>query len=252
MDEQSASPETLPPPSSFISRASNVFASPGEVFSELAVQPVQTTSWLIPLILMMVMMVGTSAFLLTNDTLRNQVLEKQHEAVQKMVDQGKLTQEQADKQLEMMEGSKLVLIFGSITTFGMSIVVFFAVPLVVWLAGMMLMQYHGGYFKIVEMFGLTVPIGFLGGIVTVFLMNIFMTMYASPSGWLLIMQSYDPKNFLHNILSAINIFTLWQVALLGLGLSKLSGKSTGTGMGVAFGLWAVVVLVIVGISSAFR
>ena len=252
MEEQFVAPETLPPPTSFFTRFSNVFASPGELFAEVAVQPVQLSSWLIPLFLSILLMVGTTMLIFSNDSLRTQALEKQREAIQKMINEGKITQEQADKQLQMMEGSKLMLVFAGAAALGMSLIVFFAIPLIVWLAAMMMLKYHGGYFKIVEAYGLTVFVSFLGGIVTIMLMNIFQSIYASPGGWLLLAQSYDSKNSVHTLISAVNIFYLWQVALIGIGLSRLTGKPAGAGMGVAFGLWAVVVLVIVAIGAIFR
>jgi hypothetical protein len=41
----------------------------------------------------------------------------------------------------------------------------------------------------------------------------------------------------------LNIFTLWESAVIGIGLAKLSGKSTGMSMGVVFGLWLIWVLI---------
>jgi hypothetical protein len=252
MDEQTPAVETLPNPSSLFTRISNVLASPGEVFSELAIQPVQTSSWVIPLFLMIIIMVGSVVFMFSNATLRNQALEKQREAVQKMVEEGKVTQEQADRQTQMMESSSIVTVFAAGSALGMAVIIFFLIPFVLWICAKLFLHFGGGYLKIVEMYGLTAIVGFLGGIVTILMMNIFGTMYASPGGWLAIMQSYNPNNFVHNIISAINIFTIWQVTILGIGLAKISGKETGKGMGLAFGLYAVLVVVIVGFGQIFK
>jgi hypothetical protein len=252
MDEQTPAVETLPNPSSLFTRISNVFASPGEVFSELAVQPVQTSSWMIPLLLMIIMMMGTTLFMFSNETLRNQAMEKQHQAIQKMVDEGKLTQEQADQQEQLIAGSKLVTIFAAGGALGMAVVIFFVIPFVLWICAKLFLHFGGGYLKIVEMYGLSSIIGFLGGIVTALMMNIFGTMYASPGAWLAIMQSYNPQNFVHTIISAINVFSLWQVAIVGIGLAKVSKKETGSGMGLAFALYVILVLVIAGIGQMFK
>ncbi|MFI5251475.1 MAG: YIP1 family protein [Bacteroidota bacterium] len=252
MDEQTSAVEALPKPSSLFTRISNVFSSPGELFAELALQPIQTSSWMIPLLLSIIMMVGSTVLIFTNDTLRNQALEPQREQMQKMVSEGKLTQEQADRAVEMTTGSKLGTIFAAVSVFGVAVVIFFAIPLVVWLSAQLFLQYKGGYMKIVEMYGLTTFIAFLGGVVTILMMHIFLSIYATPGAWLALMQSYDRHNPVHNVINAINIFTLWQVALVGVGLSKSSGKPTGNGMAVAFGLWAIVVVVIVSVSAIFR
>jgi hypothetical protein len=251
MDEQTSAVNALPHPSSFFTRMSNIFAAPGEVFSELAVQPVQTSSWMIPLLLMVLIMAGSTLFMFSNELLRNQALEKQREAVQKMVDEGKLTQDQADAQSRILEG-KIVTISatGAAVVFG--VIIFFAIPLVVWICAKIFLKFGGGYLKIVEMYGLSSIVGILGGVVTILMMNIFGSIHASPGAWLAIMQSYDPRNFVHTVISAINVFTIWQVAILGIGLAKVSQKETGTGMGVAFGLYVVVVLVMAGFAQLFK
>jgi hypothetical protein len=53
------------------------------------------------------------------------------------------------------------------------------------------------------------------------------------------------------ILSQLNVFSLWQMAVLGVGLSKVSGKSTGTGVGLALGLWIVWVVLMTFIGKLF-
>jgi hypothetical protein len=68
-------------------------------------------------------------------------------------------------------------------------------------------------------------------------------MYASPSAALAVLSSYSPKNSMHRLLSSLNIFSIWQMVFVGIGLAKFSGKSLGTGIGVAFALWVVWVLV---------
>jgi len=41
------------------------------------------------------------------------------------------------------------------------------------------------------------------------------------------------------LFASLNIFSIWEAAVIGIGLSKFSDKPTGTGMGVAFALWIV-------------
>lgn len=68
-------------------------------------------------------------------------------------------------------------------------------------------------------------------------------MYASPGGALAVLNNFNPKNTTHRLLSSLNIFTIWQMVVVGIGLAKYAGKSSGTGIGVGVGLWIVWVLV---------
>jgi hypothetical protein len=65
------------------------------------------------------------------------------------------------------------------------------------------------------------------------------SMAATPSGALALLGSFDPTNKFHMLLASLNIFSIWQTAVIGIGLSKLSDKQTSAGMGVAFALWIV-------------
>jgi hypothetical protein len=117
--------------------------------------------------------------------------------------------------------------------------IFFGVSLLLWLAGKYMMAMPGGYKKMLEVFGLASLIGVLGSIITLLLMNVMNSFYASPSGALLVLDSFDSANKMHRLLSSLNIFTVWEMAIVGLGMSRISGKSVGTGMGISLGLWAV-------------
>ena len=57
------------------------------------------------------------------------------------------------------------------------------------------------------------------------------------------MSQYDTANHFHKLLSTLNIFSIWQAAVIGLGIAKLSDKSVGTGLGISFALWAVWIVI---------
>ena len=95
-------------------------------------------------------------------------------------------------------------------------------------------------------------IGWLGAVVTLLLMYVFDSLYASPGAALAVLSSYDSHNTVHKILSQLNIFSLWETAIIGIGLSKISGKSAGMGMGVSYGLWALWSIIAVTLGIGFR
>jgi hypothetical protein len=119
----------------------------------------------------------------------------------------------------------------------------FVGALFLWLIGKLALKAQAGYGKYLELWGASMWIGMLGGIVTLLLLMAFNSMYASPSAALAVLSNYSPKNSLHRFLSSLNVFSVWQMIVVGIGLSKFSGKSLGVGIGVAFALWVAWVLI---------
>ena len=75
------------------------------------------------------------------------------------------------------------------------------------------------------------------------MMNLMNSLYAQPGGAYFLMDSFDSNDFGHNVLASLNLFTVWQVAVVGIGLSAVARKSAGQGMMLSFGLWIVWVIV---------
>ncbi len=62
----------------------------------------------------------------------------------------------------------------------------------------------------------------------------------------------DPSShFLYSIATSLDIFTIWILALTGLGYACVTKLKTGTCMAVIFGWWVIVVLVGAGFSAMF-
>jgi hypothetical protein len=62
----------------------------------------------------------------------------------------------------------------------------------------------------------------------------------------------DPSShFLYSIATSLDVFTIWVIALTGLGYASVTKLKQGTCMAVAFGWWAVVVLGGAGFAALF-
>jgi hypothetical protein len=244
--------QTTVTPSSFMTRATGVFASPGEVFQEVASAPVQTSSWMLPYIFSLLITVVFTVALFNNPSLRQQILEPQQQKMQKQVDAGKMSQENYDKAVSMMESPAMFYAFGIIGSVIFVSAAIFGAPLVIWLAVKWVLKAAVPYKKMLEVYGLTIMVGLLGAIITLLLMHVFDNVHASLGGSLLVMNHYDQDNIGHNLLASLGVFGLWQTALVGMGISKVTGKSSGTGMGLAFGLFALWVIVSSALGLAGR
>jgi len=230
----------------------NVFSSPGEAFQGLRESESRATLWLIPLILMILLASISTYVVLSNDTLKGQVLESRDRAIQKQVDAGKMTQEQADRQKGAMEsmGGMFVAI-GIVTNVIFITVGLFAAGLFLWLAGKLALKSTAGYGKHLEAYGISCWIGLLGGIVTLLMIIGLNSIYASPGAGLAVYASFDPLSTTHKILASLNIFSVWQAIVIGIGLGKLADKSSTFGIGVALALWVLWVIVQIVLQSIF-
>jgi hypothetical protein len=218
----------------------NVFSSPGDAFEGLRESESKASFWFLPLIILIVLASATTAIIFSNDTLKGQILESRNEAIQKQVDSGKMTPEQADRaksQMENMGGMFVAIgIIGSVIFLS---IVFFGASLVLWLVSKLALKSTAGYGKYLEMYGISSWIGILGGVVTALMIVGLNSMYASPSAALAVYSTFDPMNTTHKILATINIFSIWQAIVVGIGVGKLGSKSASVGIGVALGLWVV-------------
>jgi hypothetical protein len=222
----------------------NVFSAPADAFEGIRTSPARASVWLIPLILLIVLSATSIWTVFSNDTLRDQALQVQRERIQEQARTGKITQEQADQALEgMSRGGGMMaaigIVFGAITL----TIVFFLTAVVFWLVGKFALKAEGGYGKYLELWGASQWIGILGGIITLLMIVAMNSLYATPSAALAVVQHFNQHDTTHRILASLNVFTLWQMIVVGIGLAKFAGKPSGTGIGVALGLWVVWVLI---------
>jgi hypothetical protein len=236
MEEQ----QPLPSAPSLGTTFMDVFTSPSEVFQALKGTASSPMLWVAPFIATLLLVIFSVVTIFTNEALKTEMKEIQSKSIQKMVDQGKLTAEQAEQaeaRTESMGG--MMIVFGIIGGVISLSAFFFCGALILWLANKYILHSPVGYGKHLEMYGIASWIGVVGGIIAVLMMAGLGSMHANPSGSLLVMSSYDTTNHLHKLLSALNIFTIWQTVIIGFGLAKFSDKSGNAGLSLAFGLWAV-------------
>jgi hypothetical protein len=247
------SPTPLPleevqrPASSLAGRLLNVFAAPGEVFEEIRSSAPSTANWLVPLLLACLVGVGYSFAVFSQESILHSMRDAQEKTMQRRVDAGKMTREQADQALAVSEqfmGPTLMKVFGSVGAVVANCVMLFLVALIIWLLGRWAFKDRFPYLKAMEVAGLAGTINILGGIVAM-LLAVVMGNIAMTPGPVLLVHEFDPTNKLHAFLAQLNVFMLWYIALLSIGLAKLCRVAYGKAAIWLFGVWAVLVAVIV-------
>jgi hypothetical protein len=177
----------------------------------------------------------------TNETVRSQIYDMQAKGFQDAVESGRMTQQQADQIRDQMEqtGIGMWMAFGSIPILIFTALFFFVGALFLWLASKIVWKTQLKYGKYLEVYGLATWIGVLGALVYMGMVLGMNSMWSTPSLGLLFMDSYDPSNTMHKFASAINVFSVWQAVVTGIGLSKLAGKPSNAGIILAVVLWLV-------------
>ncbi|HAL56796.1 MAG TPA: hypothetical protein DCP63_10045 [Bacteroidetes bacterium] len=229
----------------------NVFSSPSDAFAGLRNTPARGSVWIIPMLITILLTAGFTYVMFSNETLKEQALEAQRKAIEERVASGSMSQADADRAAEGMEQmGGMIMVIAMVSAVVVMAVVFFAAALVLWLAGKLVLKSPAGYAKYLEVYGLSNWIGSLGLIVTILMAVAMNSLYATPSLGLAVFSEYDSANTLHRVLSAINVFGAWQMIIVGIGMSKLSDKSTGMGIGLAAVLWVIWIAIAVALGFA--
>jgi hypothetical protein len=229
-------------------RLLSVFATPGDVFDELKVRRPAAANWLVPVLLGCVMGIVYCLVVFSNDAVIHSLQELQEQTLrgklQKKVDAGQMTREQVDGAVAMAQRFSeptLMKVAGSVGVVVASFGSVFLVGLLIWLVGTRVFKAHFEFMTAVEAAALAGMIGLLGTLIRMLLALVTGNMAMTP-GPVLLVRDFNPADRVHLVLAQLNVTTLWYLAVVALGLSKLGGASYGKAAGWVFGVWTVVVL----------
>jgi hypothetical protein len=248
---QEPPPANSVPVTSLAARLMNVFAAPTEVFEEIKASRPTTANWLVPALITAVVMAASMVIVASQPGIQQKIREQQDQAIEKQVQAGRLTRQQADQQQAMMEkfGSGTLLKAGAGVVgviFGIGRVFWWAT--VLWLLGRWLLRIRFRYGKAMEAAGIAGMIGVLGMLVKLLLQVNLSNPSASPS-LALAVGEFDGKNPTHLLLAALDVFQVWQAGVLGCALARLAGLPFLRGAFVMFGFWIVLQLLLIGLGA---
>jgi hypothetical protein len=243
--EETQRPETTGqagvPKTSLGARLTNVFVAPGEVFEEVKGSPATPVNWIAPLGIAIIVGVVYTLVVFSQPAVLQGMKEAQEKRMQQQVTAGKMTQKQADAASDMADRfmtPAMLKIFGIIGCVIANPAFLFLLAGVLWLIGRHGLNGHFGYMQTVEVTGLSLMISVLGTVISMLLAVIYGNPAMTP-GPILLVGHFEPGNRLHAVLAAPNVMTLWYIAVLAAGLSRLSGRRFVPAAAWLFGLWAV-------------
>lgn len=125
--------------------------------------------------------------------------------------------------------------------FFVTALMFFIFTAIVFFFGRVIFKSEMSFIQSMEINGLASMIAVLGTVLTTLLTVIYGKLGMTP-GLILLIGQYNPTNKLHIILSVLNLTSLWYIAVLALGLSRLSGGSWIKSAFLIFAVWALFTL----------
>ena len=232
---------------SLAARLMNVFATPGDVFEEVKNTRRRTSNWLVPALIGSVVGALVAIVMFSQPNIRQQLREKQEQALEQQIKDGKLTRQQADQAIAVIEkftGPTMMAIFGSAGAVATSFIRLFWWGLVLWLLGRWFLKVRFDYLKAVEVAGLASMITVLGMIVSMLLIVNLGKMFSTLSLGLAV-GDFDEKNKSHLLLGAVNVFNFWLIGVLGAGLARLAGVPFLRAALLVLGYWIAASLLLI-------
>jgi len=231
----------------------NVFAAPGEVFDEIKTAPHRATNWLMPALLLIALSWISGWLIFSQPSVQQQMRDISNKAIDRQVEKGKLTSAQADQARTAAE--KFGTVGYKIAGVAVPVLTAFITPfwggLVLWLVGSFVLKAPFPYLKAVEIAGLANMILILDVVVRTLLVLITGNLFATPS-LALVIRDFDPQNTLHSMLALVNVMAFWLLAVRSIGLARLTGASVAKTAAWVFGIWIVLMGMMIGFGAAMR
>ncbi|MEW6512034.1 MAG: YIP1 family protein [Bacteroidota bacterium] len=241
---------------SFTDKLVGIFASPGELFVSVARNPVANSNWVVPTVILALVGALLGFVVMNNPVIADQIqqmaTQQMDEQFQKAIREGRMTQEQADQARSQAEsfGKTGIMVSSIAGPLIGPFIALFAWSLVYWLLGKAVMKASTPYLKVSEVYGLTNYIALLGAIVTTIMMIGMEKFTASPSAAVFI-SDFSPMDTWHRAASALNIFTFWQLGVIGIGLARIFQRDTAKVVVLIAAIWVLWTAALIFGLSAF-
>jgi hypothetical protein len=239
-------PLVAPPPHamSLAARLLNVFAIPGEVFAGVKASRVSVGNWVLPALLSAVVGVLATIIIVSQPEIQRQMREaigRQAKALEQQVKAGKVKQADADRSLAVTRAitqPATLKVLGSMAAAAVGVARVFWWAFILWLLGRLFLKARLGYLKTLEVAGLALMISVLGAVVTLLLTVNLSEVFAKPS-LALVVSDFDARRKSSLLLGTANVFSLWLVGVLSVGLARLAGVPFLRAAWFVFAAWVI-------------
>ena len=227
-------------------KMTGIFTEPSSTFEKIAKFPVKTVDWLLPVLILLVVAAITQILVMSNEEIYYQARQKQIQQIEKTFDQlvenGQMTREQADQQLERarermeMGRGPLGWILQTVGIFFVGFIFFFLVALIYFLFAKFAFKGDGGYTSVLVASGLTSYIVIIQIALAAILSMAFGRLLNGVS--IAALGDIDKSTFVGFVLGKIDPFSIWAYSIVSIGLAKMfRSDSTTKYFILVFGVW---------------
>ena len=222
-------PKVAPPPvidpqkrpgMSLLARLLNVFAVPGEVFTELRFSPHRASNWLVPAALSAVVGLISVFALLSQPSIQQQFRDRQTRMIEDQIKAGKMTPQERSV-AERFTGPAMLKAVGGAGAVAGSFLSVLWWGFVLWWLGRRMLRVQLAYGKTLEVAGLATMIDVLGGLVAMLLMINFGRVGAIPS-LAMVVKDFEATRKSPLFAVIAYVFAFWVVGVRSIGLAKLT------------------------------
>lgn len=233
-----------------------IFSEPSKTFETISKFPVKTIDWLLPFLFLMILAGIIRSVAMLNPDVIYETKKQQVEVFDKMVKEGKMTQEEADKAIEGVEKSFEFMskpvgwVINIISSIVFGFTFFFLIAGIYFLFVKFLLKGEGTYQHVLVASGLTSYISMIqiliGGILTFLLGKIIMD--TSIANFI----ELEKGTLLRFFAAKVDPFSIWAYSVLAIGLTKLNNAENSKPYFIlVFGLWILGGLLFFYIGKAF-
>jgi hypothetical protein len=244
-------PEAPPPPSiSLAARLLNVFAIPGEVFAGVRVSRRSIGNWLVPALLMAAVGVVTAVVIVAQPSFQRQIhdwMQDYGKALDQQVKAGKIKQPEADRDMTTARAVTSTASLRGLLSAAAAFVGFARVfwwAFILWLLGRLIIKARFRYAKALEVAGLGLMINVLGAIVVLLLLANLPRLFSAPS-LAFAVSDFDTRRQSPLMVGVANVFSLWLLGVLSVGLAKLASVPFLRAAWCVFAAWAIQQLLLI-------
>ena len=219
-----------------------IFTEPSKTFNSISKFPVRTIDWLVPILILMIFAGIIRNLAMLNPDIMYQTKKEQIEVLNKMVKEGKMTQEQADKALENSEKSiefmkkpvGWIINITSTILFGFTF--FFLISGIYFLFIRFILKGEGTYQHVLVASGLTSYISIIQviivGVLSLLLGKIIMDTSVAN------LFEFEKGTLVRFFASKIDPLSIWAYSVLAIGLTKLNNAQNSKPYFIlVFALW---------------
>ena len=231
-----------------------ILSEPSKTFESISKFPPRTIDWLLPIFLLLLFVAVSRIIVLKNDEIRYEVKQKQiakiEKGLQESVKEGKITQQQANQRLDLIEENMDKFGSGSIGTIIQTVsifiggfIIFLITSGIFFLFAKFLLKGEGTYTGTLVANGLSAYIGIITVILAAICSLVFSRMFNDVS--LASFLNTDKSTIMGFIFGKIDIISIWAYVVFSIGLAKMfKSASTGKYYGLVFGLWIIGTLIL--------